>query len=105
MHSTSEEQQILAQRMGHEKASSRTELEAKLAPLLSLVLQTGLASPSLLQWVQLTLPAVAPSLHFGRRVDLEWASLHLARLLCRQLHQDICAQRESLVNRQTVVGC
>ncbi|HEY7328184.1 MAG TPA: hypothetical protein VH592_11110 [Gemmataceae bacterium] len=103
MHSTSEELPSLAQPMGQDKMSSRTELEAKLAPLLSLVLQTGLASPSLLQWVRLTLPAVAPSLNFRRRVDLEWAALHLARLLCWQLHQDICAQRDSLVNHQTVV--
>jgi hypothetical protein len=104
MHSTNEELQILAQRMGEDNVSSRAELEARLAPLLSLVLQTGLASPSLLQWVRFTLPAVAPSLNLRRRVDLEWAAVHLARRLCWQLHQDICGQRKSTANRQTFVG-
>lgn len=104
MHSTSEELQMLARRMGQDKVSCRAELEAKLTPLLSLVLQTGRASPSLLQWVRQALPIVAPRMAFGGQADPEWESRHLARMLCSQLLRDIRAQRDSVVNRQTIVN-
>jgi hypothetical protein len=102
MLSMSEVLQILARQMGEDKVSCRAELEAKLAPLLRLVLRTGQGYPSLLQWVRLSLPVGAPALRLGGQIDLESAARHLARLLCLQLLQDIRAQRETRVNRQTV---
>jgi hypothetical protein len=104
MDTSNEELQILARRLGEDHVSSRADLEAKLALLLSLVLRTGRASPSLLQWVRRALPAVSPASHFGDRVDPESAAPRLARLLCLQLIQGVRAQRDSLVKGQTVVG-
>jgi hypothetical protein len=104
MHSMNEALQILARQMGEDNVSSRAELEAKLAPLLRLVLRTGQGYPSLLQWVRLTLAVAAPASRFGGQVDPEWAAPYLARLLCLQLLQDVRAQRDTVVNRQTVVA-
>lgn len=104
MHSMNEALQILARQMGEDTVSSRAELEARLTPLLRLVLRTGQGYPSLLQWVRLTLALAAPPLRFGGRVDPEWAAPYLARLLCLQLLQDARAQRDTVVNRQTVVA-
>lgn len=104
MYSMSEALQILSQQMGEGDASSRAELETKLTSLLRLVLRTGQGYPSLVQWVRLTLPVVAPASRFGGQVNPEWAAPYLARLLCLQLLQDVRAQRDTIVNRQTVVA-
>lgn len=104
MYSMSEDLQILTRRMGEGDVSSRAELEAKLTPLLRLVLRTGQGYPSLVRWVRLTLAVEAPAAGFGGQVDSEWAALHLARLLCLQLLQDVRAQRDTIANRQTVVA-
>jgi hypothetical protein len=96
--------QILARQMGEEDVSSCAELEAKLTPLLRLVLRTGQGYPSLLQWVQSALPAVVSASRLGGQVDPEWAAPYLARLLCSQLLRDFRAQRGTMVNRQTVVA-
>lgn len=88
--------------MGEDNASRRAELEAKLTPLLYLVLRTGQGAPSLVQWVRLALPVVAPARGFGGSVDPEWAATRLARLLCLQMLQDVRGGRGTTVNRQTV---
>jgi hypothetical protein len=99
---TIEALQILARQMGEGNVSSRHELEAKLAPLLCLVLRTGKGRPPLLKWVRLALPVVAPAARFGDQVDPEWAARRLARLLCSQMLQDVRVKRDTLVKRQTV---
>jgi hypothetical protein len=104
MNSTSKTLQILAQQLGEDNVSSRAELEAKLAPLLRLVLRTGQGHPSLLQCVRSALPVVAPAMPLGGQVDLEWAALKLARLLCSQLLRDVRAQQDTMVNRQTLAA-
>lgn len=104
MYSLSEDLQILARQMGEDGVSSRSELETKLAPLLRLVLRTGQGYPSLVRWVRLTLAVVAPAARFGGPVDPDWSAPYLARLLCLQLLQDVHAQRDTFVNRQTVVA-
>ncbi len=104
MHSTTEALQILARQLGEESLSSRAELEAKMAPLLCLVLRTGQGHPSLLQWVRFALPAVALTLRIGGGVVPECPTLHLARLLCAQLLQDVRVHGDTIVNRQTVVA-
>lgn len=96
--------QILARQMSEGNVSTCAELEAKLTPLLSLVLRTGRGYPSLLQWVRLTLAVATPALPFGGRVDPEWAVPYLARLLSLQLLQDVRAQRDTVLNRRTVVA-
>lgn len=102
MPSTIEALRILARQIGEGNTSSRTELEAKLAPLLCLVLRTGQGYPSLLQWVRLALPVVAPAPNIGGQVDPERAALHLARLLCLQMLSEVRAQRDTMANRQTI---
>ena len=102
MNFTDEELQILAQQMGEDALSSRSELEAKLAKLLYLVLRTGRGRPPLVQWVQRTLAVVAPTSRMGRAVDPKWAARRLARLLCLQLLQTVRSQQGTMVNRQTV---
>lgn len=103
MNFTDESLQLLARRLGEESAASRAELEAKVAPLLCLVLRTGQGRPSLVQWVQRTLPQVAPASQPGHAVDPEWAAPRLAHLLCGQLLQQIRAQRNTLVHPETLV--
>lgn len=102
MHCTGETLQILARQMGEVNVSSRAELEAKLAPLLCLILRTGRGHPTLLQWVRLTLPTVAPAVRSGDQVDLKETAQHLARLLCLQLLRGIRAQRDTHVKRHTL---
>lgn len=102
MYSMSDTLQNLARQMGEGDASSRAELEAKLVPLLRLVLKTGRGHPALLQWVRLALPVVAPASHLGGPIDAEWTALHLARRLCLQIRRDVRAKRDTMANRQTV---
>lgn len=102
MYSTSETLQILARQMGEGNVSSRAELEAKLAPLLCLILRTGRGHPTLLQWVQVTLPSVAPAVRWGGQVDPKETAQHLARLLCLQLLRGVRAQRDTHIKRHTL---
>ncbi|SRR5579884_2273234 len=104
MNPPSEALQIPARQMGEDKISSHAELEAKLAPLLRLVLRTGQGHPSLLQWVRSALPTLAPVSPLGGPADLEWATRKLARLLSSQLLQDVRAQQDTIVNRQTIAA-
>lgn len=104
MNYTNEALQILAQQMGEDTVSSRAEIEGKLARLLCLILRTGRGHPSLVQWVQLTLPEVAPASQIGREVDPKWAAPRLARLLYSQLLRNTRNQRNTVVNRLTVVA-
>jgi hypothetical protein len=104
MHSTSEALQILARQMDADKVSNHIEVEAKLAPLLCLILRTGQGYPSLLRWVRLAIPVVSAAWHFGGPVDPQWAALKLGRLLCVELLQDVRARRDTMVNRRTVVS-
>ncbi|HTU22552.1 MAG TPA: hypothetical protein VMG10_31225 [Gemmataceae bacterium] len=103
MNFTDESLQILAQQLGENSVSSRAELEAKVAPLLCLVLRTGQGRPSLVQWVQRALPRVAPASRLGRPVDPEWAAPRLARLLCSQLLQRIRTRRNTVAKPETIV--
>ncbi|SRR5579883_3232346 len=105
MNFTDEALQILARQMGEDSVSNRGELEQKLSQLLYLILRTGKGRPPLLQWVQRTLAVVAPASRIGRPVDPKWAAPRLARLLCLQLLQNVRAQRDTVVNRQTLVAC
>jgi hypothetical protein len=105
MNFTDDALQILARQMGEDSVSNRGELEQKLSQLLYLVLRTGKGRPPLLQWVQRTLAVVAPTSRIGRPVDPKWAAPRLARLLCLQLLQNVRAQRDTVVNRQTLVAC
>lgn len=105
MNFTDEALQILARQLGERSDSSRAELEAKMTKLLTLILRTGQGHPSLLHWVQDTLPAIAPAVRFGRPVDAKWAAPRLARLLCVELLRKTRAQRDTVVNRQSVVAC
>lgn len=89
MNFTNEALRILARQLGEESASSCAELEAKVTPLLRVIVQTGVGRPSLVQWVQHHLPQVAPVAHFGHKVDAKWAAPRLARLLCSQLLETI----------------
>jgi hypothetical protein len=102
MNCTDESLQILARQLGEPSVSSRAELEAKVAPLLCLVLRTGQGRPSLVQWVQRALPRVAPASRLGCPLDPEWAAPRLARLLCSQLLQKIRARCDTVVNRESV---
>ena len=104
MNFTDEALQIVARQLGEESVSNREELEAKLAPLLSLIIQTGLGRPSLVQWVQRHLRVVAPASRFGHAVDAEWAAPRMARLLCSQLLQTIRCQRATLAHRETAMA-
>jgi hypothetical protein len=104
MNFTDESLQILARQLGENHVSSRAELEARVAPLLSLVVRTGHGRPSLVQWVQRTLPRMVPDSHRGRFVDPEWAAPRLARLLCSQLLQSIRATRNTVANCDTLVA-
>jgi hypothetical protein len=101
----SEALQILARQMGQDNVFSRAELETKLASLLRLVLRTGQGHPSLLQWVRLMLPEVAPAWPFGGQINLEGTAQHLARLLCGQLLWNVRAQRGTLAACHTVLAC
>jgi hypothetical protein len=98
MYSTGETLQILARQMGEVNVSSRAELEAKLTPLLCLILRTGRGHPTLLQWVRLTLPAVRSN----GPVDPKETAQHLARLLCLQLLRSVRAQRDTHIKRHTL---
>lgn len=102
MHSPSETLQFLAGQMGEDNVSSRAELEARLVPLLCLILRTGQGHPALLHWVRLTLPVVAATLHLTGQIDPQAAAQPLARLLCLQLFQGVRAERGTMVNRQTI---
>ncbi|SRR5581483_4724663 len=102
MYSTGETLQILARQMGEVNVSNRAELEAKLAPLLGLILRTGRGHPTLLQWVRLTLPLVAPAVRSDGEVDPKETAEHLARLLCLQLLRGVRAQRDTHVKRHTL---
>ena len=102
MHSTGETLQILARQMGEVNVSNRAELEAKLAPLLGLILRTGRGHPTLLEWVRLTLPLVAPAVRSDGEVDPKETAEHLARLLCLQLLRGVRAQRDTHVKRHTL---
>ncbi len=102
MHCTGETLQVLARQIGEVNVSSRAELEAKLTPLLFLILRTGRGHPTLLQWVRLTLPVVAPEARWGGQVDPKETAQHLARLLCLQLLRGIRAQRDTHVKRLTL---
>lgn len=104
MNFTDESLQILARQLGQEHVSSRAELEARVAPLLSLVVRTGQGRPSLVEWVQRTLSRMVPSSQTGRFVDPEWAAPRLARLLCSQLLQSIRAARNTVANCDTLVA-
>ncbi len=88
--------------MGEVNVSNRAELEAKLAPLLGLILRTGRGHPTLLQWVRLTLPLVAPAVRSDGEVDPKETAEHLARLLCLQLLRGVRAQRDTHVKRHTL---
>lgn len=89
MNFTDESLWILARRMGEDSVRSRAELEAKVTPLLRVIVQTGVGRPSLVQWVQDHLPLVAPVARLGDKVDAQWAAPRLARLLCSQLLERI----------------
>jgi hypothetical protein len=101
---TDESLQILARQLGEESVASRAELEAKVAPLLGLILRTGQGRPSLVQWVQRALHFVAPASQPGRRVDPEWAAPRLAQLLCSQLLAKIRARRDTVANPKTIMA-
>jgi hypothetical protein len=101
---TDESLQILARQLGEASVSSRAELEAKVAPLLCLVLRTGEGRPSLVQWVQRALRRVAPDSRLGRSVDPEWAAPRLARLLCSQLLQQIRVHRNTVAKPETLAA-
>lgn len=104
MNFTDESLQILARQLGEEHVSSRAELEARVAPLLSLVVRTGQGRPSLVQWVKRTLPLMVPASQRARCVDPEWAAPRLARLLCSQLLQSIHATRNTVISCDTLVA-
>jgi hypothetical protein len=102
---TDESLQILARQLGQENVSSREELEARVAPLLRLVVRTGQGRPSLVKWVQRVLPQMAPAARMGRSVDPDWAAPRLARLLCSQLLQRIHVGRDTMASRDTIATC
>lgn len=89
MNFTDEALRILARQMGADGACSREELEAKVTPLLRVVVQTGVGRPSLVQWVRDHLDLVAPVDRAGRHIDARWAAPRLARLLCSQLLEKV----------------
>lgn len=105
MNFTDESLQILARRLGEEHVSSYEELEARIAPLLGLVVRTGQGRPSLVQWVQRVLPQMTAEAQMGRCIDPDWAAPRLARLLCSQLLQRIRAERDTVAHRDSIVTC
>lgn len=104
MNFTDESLQILARQLGEESVSSRAELEAKVTPLLCLVLRTGQGRPSLVLWVQRALRRVAPASRLGRPIDPEWAAPRLARLLCSQLLEKIRRHHNTVARPETLVA-
>lgn len=104
MNFTDDALRMLAQQLGENTAATRAELEAKLAKLLTLILRTRQGHPSLLHWVQDTLPQVAPAARFGHPVDPKWAAPRLARLLCLQLLRRVRTRRDTVANRQTIAA-
>ncbi len=104
MNITDQALQILARQLGEDNASSRAALEAKLVPLLCLVLRTGRGRPSLVQWVRRALPALAPAPRSDGQVDPEWAAPRLARLLLAQLLGGVRASRDTIAIGQTVAA-
>jgi hypothetical protein len=104
MNFNDESLQLLARQLGEDDVSSRAELEARITPLLRLVVQTGQGRPSLVQWVQRTLSRLAPAAQRDRCVDPVWAAPRLAHLLCSQLLQTIRAARNTVANCDTLVA-
>ena len=104
MNFTDESLQLLARQLGENDVSNRAELEARITPLLRLVMQTGQGRPSLVQWVQGTLSRMAPGSQSGRFVDPAWAAPRLAHLLCSQLLQTIRAARNTVASCDTLMA-
>ncbi len=104
MNFTAEALRILARQMGEDSVPSRAELEAKLTRLLGLILRTGRGHPSLVRWVQLRLPEVAPAARLGCPFAAKEAAPRLARLLCVQMLRSTRGHRDTVVDRRTVVA-
>lgn len=96
--------QFLARQLGERNLANRAELEAKVAPLICLVLRTGQGYPSLVQWVKRALHCLVPSPSLPGGVDPEWAAPRLARLLCSDLLRTNRLHRNTVIRPETLVS-
>ena len=72
----------------------REKVESSLVPLIRCVLQRGVGSPGLVQWVQRTLPALG---------EAERTAPAMARRLCASLERQAAGADRASPARETVV--
>ena len=72
----------------------REKVESSLVPLIRCVLQSGIGSPGLVQWVRRTLPALD---------EAERTAPAIARRLCASLESQAVRERRPATDRETVL--
>ena len=95
---------MLADRVGCPQGPAdrrREALEATLLPMVRCALRTGRGHPRLLQWVQRALPAVTG---LGAAVDADRAAGPVARLVCKNLLEQVRTHPSKAAGLETLVG-